>query len=61
MQDAADLVAYLNKPWDGVGAFTGSNWEACVRRTGMRRRMASSCFIWGTSHGRLRNTITGRH
>ena len=28
VQDAADLVAYLNKPWDGVSTFTGSNWEA---------------------------------
>ncbi|MEX2093261.1 MAG: hypothetical protein WD971_11320 [Pirellulales bacterium] len=28
VQDAADLVAYLNKPWDGVSTFAGSNWEA---------------------------------
>jgi hypothetical protein len=28
VQDAADLVAYLNKAWDGVSTFTGSNWEA---------------------------------
>ena len=28
VQDAADLVAYLNKPWDGVSTFSGSNWEA---------------------------------
>ena len=28
VQDAADLVAYLNKPWDGVSTFTGNNWEA---------------------------------
>jgi hypothetical protein len=28
VQDAADLVAYLNKPWDGVSTFAGNNWEA---------------------------------
>ena len=28
VQDAADLVTYLNTPWDGVSTFTGSNWEA---------------------------------
>ena len=28
VQDAADLVAYLNKPWDGVSTFVGNNWEA---------------------------------
>jgi hypothetical protein len=28
VQDAADLVAYLNKPWDGSSSFAGNNWEA---------------------------------
>jgi hypothetical protein len=28
VQDAADLVTYLNKPWDGVSTFAGNNWEA---------------------------------
>ena len=60
VQDAADLVAYLNKPWDGVSAFTGNNWEACGPPTVIQSPMASNYSIWETSRGRSRSTIIAR-